>query len=302
MKALFKYTYLPFLFLVTLSGCQVLGLGIGNKKPPTAKPDTLNRTLATYASPGSSSRNPLIVHGFGLVYNLGDNGGVEVDSAHRRLVVEELKRMDIKTPSQLVDSKNTAIVHVQAEIPPGTRKGEPIDVQITLPPGSECRSLQGGILYKTVLTEMMDFRGSYKRGDILATVEGPLLLDPKIDKNSTQFEKCAVILGKAECRIDRDFNFALKTDGRETGQLARIADELERCINKRFKIEGEPTGVAKAKAQPAVSIEVKMHPLYREDPGRYLAVLMSIRCFENETQQTQRFEDLKRELLDPDKT
>jgi len=308
MKHPAKYKFFPVFLLVVMivsgGGCNLIGgnKNNGNNKPRPTKPIPPNRTLVEYASPGKSSRNPLVVHGFGLVCNLGDNGGVEVDSPHRRLVIQELKRMDVPNPSQVVDSKETAIVHIQAKIPPGTRKGDTIDVEITLPSNSECRSLQGGVLMKTILTEMMDVGNSYRRGEIWASVEGQLLLDPKIDKSHSHYEKRAVILGKAVCRFDRDFNFSIDTDDWSPNQKAKIALELERCINKRFKIEGEQTGVAKARSQPSVGIEVKMHPYYREAPNRYLAVIRSIRCFESETQQIQRIEDLKRELLDPEKT
>ena len=305
MKVPAKYPSLAVLFLVVmmaLSGCQLIGgKNRGGGKPKPTKPIPPNQTLAVYASPGRSSRNDMLVQGFGLVYNLGDNGGVEVDSPHRRLVVGELKRAEIPQPSQLVDSKDTAIVHVQAKIPAGTRKGAPIDVEISLPANSECRSLQGGILYDTVLTEMLGVGNDFKRGKIWVSVKGPLLLDPKIDKSSSNYEKRAVILGKAECLFDRDFNFSIDSEDWGPREKAKIAAELEQRINRRFKIEGEQTGVAKARSQPSVGVEVKMHPHYREAPNRYLAVLRSIRCFVSETQQTQRIEDLKRELLDPDK-
>ena len=305
MKFLARYSLLSvivFLGLIVLSGCNLIGRS-KKPKPTPVKPYPMNRNLMKYAAPGTSSRNALLVMGFGLVYNLGDNGCVEVDSPHRRHVIEELKRsMKVDSPSQWIDSKDTAIVMVQAKIPPGIRKGEPLDVEITLPPGSECRSLQGGILHQTVLTEMYEIGSSFKRGNNWATVEGPILLDPNIDKNTAQYEKRAILLGKAECRYDRDFNLTLYDEGRNESQLAIIASELERRINKRFKIEGEPTGVAKARSQPEVNVSVKMHPHYREVPNRYLAVIMSIRCFENETQQAQRFEDLKQELLDPEKS
>ena len=304
MKTLAKYSRLPVVFLmaiILMGGCQLIHRDKKPKLKPV-KPYPLNRPLAEYASPGTSSRNHLLVSGFGLVYNLGDNGTVEVDSPHRRLVMEELKRMDVQNPSQWVDSQDTAIVLVQAKIPPGIRKGEPIDVEISLPTGSECRSLQGGILHKTVLTPMYDTGSLYKRGDIWASVEGAILLDPKIDKKNSQYEKRAILLGKAMCHFDRDFSLSLYDEGRNESQLATIATELTRRINQRFKIEGEPTGVAKAKSQPSVNIEVKMHPHYREAPNRYLAVIMSIRCFEHDTQQAQRLEDLRRELLDPEKT
>jgi len=305
MKVLTKYSsFLVFLLavVIALGGCNLIGSkkNKGNNQKPTRQIPT-NRILAEYASPGRSSRNPMLVQGFGLVYNLGDNGGVEVDSLHRRLVVEELKRAEVQNPSRLVDSKDTAIVHVKANIPPGTRKGDPIDVEISLPSNSECRSLQGGILSKTILTEMIGVDNDLKRGNTIAVVEGPLLLDPKIDKSNSNYEKRAVILGKAKCQIDRDFNFSLDSDDWTPSQKAKIAAEMEQRINKRLKIEGEQTGVAKARSQPSVGVEVKMHPNYREAPRRYLAVVMSIRCFESETQQAQRIEDLKRELLDSEK-
>ena len=309
MNILTKYAFLPCFFaivLAVLGGCKLIRPG-NKPKPTPVNPYPRNRPLAEYASPGTSSHNDLLVSGFGLVYNLGDNGSVEVDSLHRKHVVEELKRMGTQSPrqqnfSQWVDSKDTAIVMVQAKIPPGIRKGDTIDVEISLPTGSECRSLQGGILHKTFLTEMLDIGHSFRQGNAWATVEGPILLDPMIDKRSTQYEKRAIILGMAECRNNRDFNLALETEGRNTSQLTAIATELERCINKRFKIEGEQTGVAKARSQPAVNIEVKMHPYYREAPNRYLAVIMSIRCFEDATQQEQRIQNLKQELLDPEKS
>ena len=305
MKCLTKYSLLPVIFLlglIVLGGCNLINRGKKPKLTPV-KPYPLNRTLVEYAAPGISSRNYMTVNGFGLVYNLGDNGCVEVDSQHRKFVLGELNRMeDVKSPSQWVDSQDTAIVMVQAKIPPGIRRGEPIDVEISLPPGSECRSLRGGILHKTILTELLDARGSFRRGSIWATAEGPILLDPAIDKSNTQFEKRAILLGKAECRNDRDFNFTLDDVGRNESQLSSIAIELERRINKRFKIEGEPTGVAAAKSQPKVNVTVKMHPHYREAPTRYMAVIMSIQCFENETQQAQRIEDLKIDLLDPEKS
>ena len=287
-----------FVVLTAFAGCSLINRG--KDKEPKVEPVPTNMMLVEYASPGLSSYNFRIIDGFGLVYNLGENGCVEVDSAHRQLVRDELKRDEVQDINKLIDSKDTAIVRVQAKIRPGIRKGEPIDVEISLPPGSECKSLQGGILYKTVLTEMHDSGYDYKRGKILASVEGPIQLDPNLAKDHPNHEKRAVILGKAICREDRNFSLVLNTEGRNKGQLGQIALELERQINRRYKIEGEPTGVAKARSQPSVSVDVKMHPNYREAPNRYLAVLMSIRCFESETQAAGRLELLKQELFDPE--
>ena len=305
VQAMRRFDVLRFLTLllvfsmILFAGCNLIGHE-KNKKGKVIKPIERNLPLAEYASPGGSSRFPLIVDGFGLVYGLGENGGVEVDSAHRQLVRDELNRSGVKNINQLIDSKDTAIVRVQGKIPPGTRKGEPFDVSVTLPSGSECKSLKGGILYHTVLTLMYDAGGDFRRGKTLAVAEGPLLLDPNADKNSPTFEKSAVILGKAIYQDNRDFTLILDDEHHNEKQLYYIATEMERQINRRFKIEGEPTGVAKSRSQPSVRVDVQMHPNYREAPNRYLAILLSIRCFESEAQLTERMAKLKEELLDPE--
>ena len=284
---------------VLFAGCNLINRGKNKNIRPT-KPIPLDMPLVEYASPGPSSRSPRIVDGFGLVVNLGDNGCIEVDSPHRQLVRDELNRQEVKNINQLIDSKDTAIVRVQGKIPPGIRKGEPFDIEITLPPGSECKSLKGGFLRTTFLSEMLDAGGGYRRGKSWATIEGPLLLDPNGDKNSPAYEKKAVILGKAICQHNRDFSLILDDDSHNEVQLYKIATEIEKQINRRFKIEGEPTGVAKAQSQPTVRVNVKMHPYYREAPNRYLAVLLSIRCFENENKTEDRMAELKQALLDPE--
>ncbi|MDR1385851.1 MAG: flagellar basal body P-ring protein FlgI [Planctomycetaceae bacterium] len=261
-----------------------------------AKPIPRNRLLADYATPGGSSWNYFVVDNISIVSELSGTGGVESDSRYRQVVRNSLQRDEIKNIDQWLDSPTTSIVHVKGKIPPGILKGETFDVEVTLPPGSETTSLRGGWLYKTSLSEMQDFHS----GHTWAYVKGPLLLDPS-DENKSRADngKRATVLGKAVCMHDRDFTLTLDREGRNEGQLAQVASEIEQRINRRFKIPGEPTGVAKAKSQPSVSVDVKMHPDYRVAPNRYLAVLLSIRCFENETEQTKRLEELKNELLDP---
>jgi hypothetical protein len=281
--------------LLSLAGCKN-PFSSGGITKVQVKPIPRNRLLADYAAPGGSSWNYFIVDNISIVTGLSGTGGVESDSRYRQVVRNNLKRDDVKNLDQLIDSPDTSIVHVQGKIPPGVMKGETFDVEITLPPESETTNLRGGWLYKTSLAEMQDFHS----GHTWAYVEGPVLLDPTDEgKAKANYEKHGVILGKAVCLKDRDFTLTLDREGRNEGQLAQVASEIEQRINRRFKISGEPTGVAKAKSQPSVSVDVKMHPDYREAPNRYLAVLLSIRCFENETEQAKRLEELKSELLDP---
>ncbi|MDR1494007.1 MAG: flagellar basal body P-ring protein FlgI, partial [Planctomycetaceae bacterium] len=295
-----RRTFLSLLFctpfLLPLIGCKNHFSPRRDNKRLQVKPIPRNRLLADYATPGGSSWNYFIVDNISIVSGLNGTGGVESDSRYRQVVRSSLQRNEIKNIDQWIDSPSTSIVHVQGKIPPGILKGETFDVEITLPPRSETTSLRGGWLYKTSLSEMQDFHS----GHMWASVEGPLLLDPSDESKSREnHEKRATVLGKAVCLHDRNFTLTLDHEGRNEGQMAQIASEIEQRINRRFKIPGEPTGVAKAKSQPSVSVDVKMHPDYRVAPNRYLAVLLSIRCFENETEQAKRLEELKNELLDP---
>src|SRR5207248_4414874 len=92
----------------------------------------------------------------------------------------------IEHVKQLLDSPNTSLVLVTAWLPPGVRNGEPIDVDVLLPPQSKTTSLQGGylqecLLYegsttKTIDPKIADGANRYLQGHALASAKGPLLV------------------------------------------------------------------------------------------------------------------------------
>src|SRR4029078_842716 len=45
-------------------------------------------------------------------------------------------------------SKSCSLVLVTAVVPAGARKGDPIDIEVSLPPGSESNRLKGGVLFE----------------------------------------------------------------------------------------------------------------------------------------------------------
>ena len=63
----------------------------------------------------------------------------------------ELRRRNLEHVKEILDSKNNALVLVSSVIPPGARKGEALDVEVTLPAGSSVTSLRGGYLKECVL-------------------------------------------------------------------------------------------------------------------------------------------------------
>src|SRR6516164_4211907 len=77
------------------------------------------------------------------------------------------------------------MVMVTALIPPGVHKGDPLDIEITLPPQSKTTSLRGGYLrecflfnYDTTKNLSPNFGGSNALllGQQYAKAEGPLLV------------------------------------------------------------------------------------------------------------------------------
>jgi hypothetical protein len=91
------------------------------------------------------------VSGVGLVIGLDGMGGSPPGGEMRSLLEDYLHRKKRDDAKQLLDNPNHAMVLVSGIIPAGARKGDPIDLEITLPPGSKAKSLRGGYLLATEL-------------------------------------------------------------------------------------------------------------------------------------------------------
>src|SRR5262249_25044341 len=76
------------------------------------------------------------VSGVGLVVGLDGTGGGAPPGGYRDILERELLKR-IPNVKQVLSSPNTSLVLVSALIPPGARKGDRIDVQISLPAESK---------------------------------------------------------------------------------------------------------------------------------------------------------------------
>ncbi len=139
---------------------------------PESKLGTRIGSVAMVATPG-----PIAVEGFGLVGNLARTGSADCPQAVR----DYLKRYFLaQSPAggydidKLIDSKDTAVVHLRAVLPAAAMKNEHFDVQVSLLAGSEATSLHGGWLYKA---ELMPAGTLGAAARMLATVEGPVFID-----------------------------------------------------------------------------------------------------------------------------
>jgi hypothetical protein len=160
--------------LVSAGGCRS-----GESKRSSielAGPAELGPTVGSLA--GVVEPAPVSVEGYGLVGGLAGTGSAycppQVRAYLRQYILAQLPGGG-RGVDELIDSDNTAVVLLEAEIPPTPSKEDHFDVRVRLVPGSEATSIRGGWLYKAELVPRGTF-GADTRA--LATVEGPVFINP----------------------------------------------------------------------------------------------------------------------------
>ncbi|MDX1565971.1 MAG: flagellar basal body P-ring protein FlgI, partial [Phycisphaeraceae bacterium] len=103
----------------------------------------------------------IVVSGHGVVVGLKGTGSAEVPPGLREKMLNEIRRGGIgvkgigqgsQTAEQFLASLNTAVVEVQAVIPPGAPKGTQLDLVVRALEATQTTSLEGGLLYTTPLS------------------------------------------------------------------------------------------------------------------------------------------------------
>src|SRR5262245_21657868 len=142
----------PLVLMLLTVGCVQLPLTL-----PWAEltPDELlERDLTAIGTVGDvtevSNGGYIQVSGVGLVIGLQGTGGTPNDQM-RHMLEQQLRKQKVENTKALLDSSDNALVLVTAFLPAGVRKGEAIDVEVTLPEGSRVTSLKGGYLVDCAL-------------------------------------------------------------------------------------------------------------------------------------------------------
>ena len=134
--------------LLVLAGCAKQNLRLqadDDAEPARYSVETINQWAAF------DGADPMAVFGVGLVTGLANTGGEAAPGDDRTMLEKELQKQGVVNAREALSRKDTALVHVSALIPPGSRKGDPVDIEVTLPPGSKATSLEGGYLEQTTL-------------------------------------------------------------------------------------------------------------------------------------------------------
>ncbi len=273
--------------LLTLScaGCESLDLDY--KLPGMLNPDNRRRARVNDALRGEKGHSRLLgdyisiggdtvrmVQGVGLVIGLDGTGEDPPATPQRKMLLEEMRRRKIEDPESLLRSPNTALVVVTAYIPPLIRKGDPLDVEIKLPEGSQTTSLHGGRLLPCFLREYAYLAdgGGMKEGRELGLCLGSIMV--RGDEKDPAGLVVGVIPGGGKYTgLDRNLGISLREDYKGAKMTTRIADR----IGQRFA--GYDHGIKRplAKAKTDQSIELIVAERYRDNYPRYLQAIRSMR-------------------------
>jgi len=248
----------------------------------------------------------IAISGVGLVTGLAGTGGGAPPGSFRTVLEADLKQKGITNTKEILDSKDTSLVLVSALVPAGARKGDPLDVEISLPEGSRTTSLRGGYLQECFLFNYDTTHGvnpgttranTPLRGHKLAKAKGPLLVGFG-DGDDTARQRQGRIWGGGINAIDRAFYLVLNNDQ----QYARVAMRIAERVNETFQgaYRGPSGSLAEAKTKTVVYLRVPMQ--YKHNQPRFLRVVRLMPLQENPSAASPYRKKLEEDLLDPART
>ncbi len=284
--------------LVMLGGCNMISNWRGDD--PDAKLDKLLKVpelpdlIRQAAMP--TGLTFVSVEGVAAVNGLPGTGGVVPPSPLRDQLVEEMKKHDVADPNLFLERPETALVRVQAIIPPGVRRGDPIDLRIISPPRTEATDLHGGWLMDTRLRQEQTLSGMVRRGDVLVVGTGHVLTRAASDAGADANLKVeGVVIAGGRIQQDRKLGLVIRPEYRHV----KMAAQLENAINQRFYFFDGATRGGIAKAREDDYIEISVHPRYRRNIHRLMAVVTMVVAKGESVETQHRLANLGKRMAEP---
>jgi hypothetical protein len=259
--------------ILVLAGCSQQQARLQSPEDPERDRYEV-RTVGEIASVSNAVGTP--VGGVGLVMGLEGTGGDSPRDDYRTMLERELRRDGVKDVNKVLADPDNALVIITGVIPPGARKGDPIDLEVRLPLRSKATSLRGGYLPKCYLYNFENthhlspnspITPSMLRGHPLVQAEGAVLVGFG-DGNEADRQHVGRIWGGGRCR--RDFPLALMLN--EGHQLATVSDQIARRINANLQVNKGAPDLAVAVAVNHQLINLQTPPQYRLNLPRFLLV------------------------------
>ncbi len=239
---------------------------------------------------------PIQVIGVGLVNGLPNTGGPANPSQFRDELLEEMKRRDIKDPNNFLELDNTALVRIQATIPPGARRNDPVALIVRAPNESVVFDLNDGWLLDTRLRQQRFLQNKIRKSEVMAVGTGPVLTRGSYTPGEDGTLKTeGTILSGGRIQITRKLGLVLSPEY----QHAKTSSALAAAINRRFFFFDGTTRQGIAKAKEDDFLEMETHPRYRNNIPRMMAVIQAISTAPESSATQIRLSELASKLSDP---
>lgn len=236
------------------------------------------------------------VESVALVTGLAGTGEDPPPTSQRAEMLAELNRREAPQPNALLASPNTALVVVRGLLRPGIQEGDVFDVEVRTPTRSDAKSLRGGWMLETSLTETAVLGDVLRKGHVTALAKGAILVDPSAGSGDEgAYLTRGRILGGGVATKSRKLGLILD----HSHQSVRMSQIIGKAINQRFYayIDGVRRGVATPKTDEFVELDI--HPRYKDNVGRFMRVVRSLALQESPSERLERLELLRNQLLDP---
>ncbi|MFZ4573363.1 MAG: flagellar basal body P-ring protein FlgI [Phycisphaerales bacterium] len=282
--------------VVACVACAVGLLSTGCGSKPKAKPraasevltnrDSLDLPTPLRGTVGAEVNiggiQPTLVSGYGFVVGLKGTGGLELDERIAATIEREMAAMGIgrdnfdgtplegTTPRSLLRSKDTAVVLVQAAIPPGAPEDSVFDVYVK---ALNATSLEGGRLWTTQLRlgTAQPLGGVQARR--IGEARGTIFINPFSEssrQDATVTRTVGRVMGGGTVTQPMGIALALYNESH-----AR-ARSITTAINNRFPVGPGDRG-AIARGRTAAMIEVTVPQRYREEPAAFIQLIRHVR-------------------------
>ncbi len=235
--------------------------------PQKKVPDVFKDTI--YEKCDLINTEPFLVSGFGFVSNLNGTGDSAAPNQVREYMVKEmikhkwdssLTNLRTPTPEEALRDPRNAIVQVDGYLPPGVRKGQKFDIQVSALADNNTTSLAQGDLFQTELRILganpHDPGGSV---NVFARAEGPIFVNPAYAlKTESDIEKdpaarrslrMGLIMNGARSLEDRPLGLRLRQPS------MRMSRYIEQRIDQRLQ-EIRPDVIAAAQDEGIVHLYV----------------------------------------------
>lgn len=244
--------------------------------PVAAPPRELAGTIGEFAT--LSGTGEIAVQGYGIVVGLGNNGSRSMPAPEiQQYLVEFLSKRGMGnvrgggpaiTPVKFLTDPDTAVVLVAGSAPVGAQPGTKFDLFVRALPGTDARSLSGGILMECDLFVSLEGLARPGGTDRWGVGSGGIFVNPFVD-SAKPGQQSKLLEGRV-------LDGGVLSNARPVRLRLRQPDRarsivIERRINSRFP-EREPV----AKAINSGMIEMNVPRAYRDDPEHFVALVMHL--------------------------